>query len=286
VKQETRDVQGMLDAWEDFDCSITEAKVVEVIAQAAASVLEAESSNVKVEGSDSWNWEAGYKSVDPGWYSPAAEEEGTTAIKQEDMEFNPLVSSRSHQHGRQPIAIPAPSTSSPMSPLSSLSSQFSSLSHSESPAKPLAQNNEYAWADAELLGPDSVHQQEPEGDWQDGDKQFATVRPRARTAPSTTPFFTKPTSPSMTSPQRDLPECSNPALRPDPAPASSSISQSLTSLIQSMSTTSTSPSWLPAPCISPHETRCEGTGLTDVVLVHTCQPCTPAISATQVEGMF
>jgi len=295
VKQETRDVQGMLDAWEDFDCSAADAKVVEVIAQAAASVLEVEStSNVKVEALDSWGWEAGYKTADPKWYSPTlGEEEGPANIKQEDMEFNPLMSSSSYQHGRQPIAIPA--ASSPISPLSSLSSRFSSLSHSESPmADSLFRNSELTWADVELLGPDSIHQQEFEGEWQDGGRQFATVRPRAKTAPSITPFFTKPTPTSFTSPQapqREMLEASSIAtlVQPEPAPISS-ISQSLSSLIQSIATNSqnsVSPSslWLQPPCISPHETRCDGTGYADVVVVHTCQPCMPAISATQVEGI-
>jgi hypothetical protein len=50
VKQEPGDVQGMLDAWEDFDCSIADAKVVQVVAEAAAGVVDAEStSKVKVE---------------------------------------------------------------------------------------------------------------------------------------------------------------------------------------------------------------------------------------------
>jgi hypothetical protein len=41
----------------------------------------------------------------------------------------------------------------------------------------------------------------------------------------------------------------------------------------------------PPACISPQETRCNGWS-SDMVVVHTCLPCTPSISATQVEGEF
>ncbi|KAF7338449.1 hypothetical protein MVEN_02070800 [Mycena venus] len=78
-------------------------------------------------------------------------------------------------------------------------------------------------------------------------------------------------------------------VRPDP-PAL--VTQSLASLIQAMSMNSPTSAVPPASfsalhppaCISPQETRCNGWS-SDMVVVHTCLPCTPSISATQIEGI-
>lgn len=246
VKEEPRDVQGMLDAWEDVDCTVAGAKVAEVIAQAAASgVLDAKSStNVKTEDFDAWDWESNY--YHQTWYSPI--EEGLR-IKQEDFDLDSLLRGTTLP-GSFPGSVPGPS--SPVTPITSLSSF--PYPDSSSPGSPPRQESD-----------DTDH--------------FATIRSRSRTLPSLTAF--------LPGPRREPSSSSNST--PESAPPSTpSGTQSLASLIQSMSMsspTAVAPSslLLPPPCISPQETR-GGTLSSDVVVVHTCQPCTPAVSATQVEG--
>jgi hypothetical protein len=90
VKEEINDVQGMLDAWEDFDSSVAGAKVVEVIAQAAAHALESEStSKVKMESLDSWSWDSSQSTPNDDWYA-ASDGEIATRIKQEDLDIDML----------------------------------------------------------------------------------------------------------------------------------------------------------------------------------------------------
>jgi hypothetical protein len=52
---------------------------------------------------------------------------------------------------------------------------------------------------------------------------------------------------------------------------------------------STSIASAPQPCVSPLQTRCvpspsTGAPPAEKVVVHTCQPCHPAITATHMEG--
>ncbi|KAF9466298.1 hypothetical protein BDZ94DRAFT_1306292 [Collybia nuda] len=257
VKVEPTDVQGMLEAWEDFDSSMAGAKVVEVITQAAASVLEAETKRVKVEALDSWNWESGYPLQNQEWY-PSSDELGPP-IKQEDFEFDNLLYSTDLHLSPSPI--------SPGSQLSSF--------HPDSPST-YSSGTEVSHYDNE---------------WYRRGDQFATVRPRAHTTASSFSAFTGSTSSAWTSPEtpsRDTAGASKPENLT--LPSTPALSLSLATLIQSMSMnspTSVAPSHLvlPPPCISPNETRCEANSLPDVVVVHTCQPCTPAISATQIEGI-
>ncbi|KAF7295085.1 hypothetical protein MIND_01046800 [Mycena indigotica] len=87
----------------------------------------------------------------------------------------------------------------------------------------------------------------------------ATLRPRSKTLPPLSAYF------------------SSPVLRPQQPPPL--VTHSLTSLIQSMSVSS------PA-CVSPQETRCEGS-TSQPVVVHPRLPTpnSPAIIATQLEGI-
>lgn len=258
VKEEPTDVQGMLEAWEDFDSNMAGAKVVEVITQAAASVLEAETKRVKVEALDSWSWDSGYPSQNQEWY-PSSDELGPP-IKQEDFEFDNLL----HPGDLYP--------SSPISP----GSQFSSFSSSDPPS-------------AHFSGTEALTF---DNEWHGRGNQFATLRPRAQTVASSFSFFS---APPLTPPSSfTLPQTPSRAGTSKPEnltlPSTPALSLSLATLIQSMSMnspTSVIPSSLvlPPPCISPHETRCEANTPPDVVVVHTCQPCTPSISATQIEGM-
>ncbi|KAG5639619.1 hypothetical protein H0H81_010821 [Sphagnurus paluster] len=103
------------------------------------------------------------------------------------------------------------------------------------------------------------------------DGPYATLRPRAKTQshPATFSLYPDPPRPELSS--------------------ISPASHSLITLIQSMSMNSptVAPSSLllmPPSCISPHETR--GSSSSEAVVVHTCQPCTPAITATQIEGPY
>ncbi|TFK42883.1 hypothetical protein BDQ12DRAFT_644791 [Crucibulum laeve] len=275
VKEEPRDVQGMLDAWEDFDSSIADAKVAEVIAQAAATVLDAEVlGKVKVEALDTWDWDSNQRlSTSPEWgVSPMDE----PMVKQEDLDIDSLF----------PASSSFADSSSPLSPISSLSSQFSAFSYADSP---LAHRGSHRYDEDDV--PSTA-------------RPSTASRPRAKTVPARSPFF-KPTD-SVASTSYSLPPTSHADSIASPLdlvasesnsllPPPLSATQTLATLIQSMSvhspTTSTPPSFSPQPppaCVSPQETRCKSSfssAPSDVVVVHTCQPCAPTITATQIEDI-
>ncbi|KAK7015018.1 hypothetical protein R3P38DRAFT_2998982 [Favolaschia claudopus] len=201
---------------------------------------------VKVEPVDSWDWSA--DSVPRVW------DDDDSLVKQED-DLDSL--SSSFDNYRDPV----PGPSSPLSPNSSFSI--------ESPRRasdPVAL--------ASLQGSDITDSQI---DWLALETSksvgMGTVRPRAKTVPSSlNSFFSAPAPPLV--------------VKPDP-PA-----LSLASLIQAMSMNSPTSAVHPAPsfssqapaCISPQDTRCNGWNA-EMVVVHTCLPCTPSISATQIEGI-
>ncbi|KAF8633757.1 hypothetical protein AX17_004411 [Amanita inopinata Kibby_2008] len=87
VKDEPHDVQGMLDAWDNFDNSIADVKVVEVLAKAAASVLETRDV-FKSNETDIWGFE-NYMSPDEWYYSPLEQRH----IKHEDLDIGKLFDS-------------------------------------------------------------------------------------------------------------------------------------------------------------------------------------------------
>jgi hypothetical protein len=135
-------------------------------------------------------------------------------------------------------------------------------------------------------------------------RDWAAIRPRSRTVPS-------PLSAQSSSSMSSSSKSSSPFSLPDPVPIRHSISTgspsnstqsrnesflpstALATLLQSMSVTGngTYPSLSispPQPCVSPLQTRCvpsplSGT-LAEKVVVHTCQPCHPAVTATHMEG--
>lgn len=198
---------------------------------------------VKVEAIDAWNWQTGYDTAGRHW----GDEDDL--IKQED-DLDSL--SSSFDNFRDPL----PGPSSPLSPLTS-SAPFSDLI---SPRRV---------SDSSWRGSDTPELES------DGN-QFSTVRPRAKTAPSLSSFFSAPGPFVAASP---------PAAKPDPPLL---VTQTLATLIQTMSMNSPTPvsprHTFQPPCISPQDTRCNGWS-SDLVVVHTCLPCTPAISATQIEGI-
>ncbi|KAF8964659.1 hypothetical protein BDZ97DRAFT_1904331 [Flammula alnicola] len=231
VKEEPRDVQGMLAAWEDFD---TNHAVAEVLSKA----LEVDARpKVKLEPLDPWDWDANH-AVE--WAS-----EETARVKQEDFAVDSLF------------------PPSPLSPLSSLASQFAAFSYSDT--QPGSE------ADDDLS------------------RIYPTVRPRARTVPAPSPFLpTASSSSSLSPPPLTRQSVSSSSSREPSVP-----STALVTLLQSMSVdTSTTESCSnfalppPTPCVSPLQTRCQPTfSQNRPVVVTTCQPCKPAISATQIEDI-
>ena len=263
VKEEINDVQGMLEAWEDFDSSVAGAKAVEVISQAAAHALENEStSKVKTESLDSWSWDSPHTALNDDWFAPS-DGEVTTRIKQEDFDIDTLL-------------YPETLTSDLRSPRSFGASSPLTLS-----MRPLT--------DSPPPPTDSRDQR------QASTKHYVTVRPRAKTVPTPFSFFTDPTRlPPTLSASRPTPPPELLGMSKSPAELispTSPVSHSLAFLIQSMSmnsptTVAATSRVLPPPCISPLDTRRKGNAPSEaVVVVHTCQPCAPAISATQIEGM-
>ncbi|KAF8163008.1 hypothetical protein B0H34DRAFT_303935 [Crassisporium funariophilum] len=246
VKEEPRDVQGMLDAWEDFDSSV---RVAEVIAAAVHKV--------KVEPLDPWDWDSGVHSEWPS--------EDTTRVKQEDFAVDSLFP-------------PGPS-----SPISSLSSQFSAFSYSNSPSPGQTTDNGTPELDEEFLH----------------STKYSTVRPRAKTVPAPAIFFdaptpTAPSSFTLPPPMPITRQTSSPGAREPSVPSTALVTllQSMsvnTSAVVSSSSSSTLNIPPPTPCVSPLQTRClpPSSSVPSVpkVVVHTCQPCTPAISATQIEDI-
>ena len=243
VKEEPRDVQGMLDAWDDFDSTIADARVAEVIAKAVFDMDE--KAKIKLEAVDPWDWDSNTR-LNLDWPS-----EEIAHIKQEDFGIDSLF----------PPSVPGPS-----SPLSPHSSEFSSFLSSPSNPAPVSE--------------------EP------SEQKYATVRPRAKTVPVPSAFFqavVPASSFSAPSPRQPLTAAPSDTLSRD----SSGSSTSLVKLLQSMSVITTPNSILnsniispPTPCISPLQTRCQPFPTAPKVVVHTCQPCNPAISATQIEGMW
>lgn len=197
VKQESRDVegvQGMLDHWEPLDSNIDGNKVIEVVAKAAAGLVDEASSvtKVKVEELEPWDWDDSYGSSNADWYRSSEDEMEAINIKQEDVEPESAFVS-----GNESLRSPAEDdyvSYSPLSPLPSFTSQSyisMGLSASAPSISGLRRQSELAWKDVELLGPDSVHPHEFEdGEWQEG-QGSTTVRMRAKTQPSLPTFEAK-----------------------------------------------------------------------------------------------
>jgi hypothetical protein len=287
VKQEPRDgegVQGMLDHWEPLDSNIDGNRVVEVITKAAAGLIDESSmSKVKVEELECWDWEETYGSGNPDWYRQSEDVGESQHIKQEDIESDDALVS-----GDDTVLSPA--SYSPLSPLSGLAPQSSPVLSVSAPSiSGLRRHSELTWKDVELLGPDSVHPHEFEdGEWPKGSAS-ATIRARAKTQPSL-PTFEAARNFSSLSTQLQQPSVENstsfePVDIERPPKASSTILSLSTSGAQMQNIQPLPSSTVASPSVStipPKKMKIDD----DVVVVHTCQPCTPIISATQVEGVF
>lgn len=268
VKEEPRDVQGMLEAWEGFDTSIAEKNIESFLGK--TGLANVENTAVKVETPDPWGWEDG---VTNAWSS----EDPMVGIKQEDCGIGMFES-----------FLAPPTTIGPSITLPPISTQFS-WSDASSPPQVTDEPTDYYYPEKYVQSRD-----------------WAAIRPRSRTVPS-------PLSAQSSSSMSSSSKSSSPFSLPDPVPIRHSISTgspsnstqsrnepflpstALATLLQSMSVTGsgTYPSLSispPQPCVSPLQTRCvpsplSGT-LAEKVVVHTCQPCHPAVTATHMEGQF
>lgn len=226
VKEEPRDLQGMLDAWEDYDSNIAGSRAVEVLAKALDT---ADNHAVKIETTDPWSWDSTWGSDEP-------------RIKQEDLGFDSFL----------------PGPSSPLSPISSLSSQFAS----------------FTWSDIS-----SSSSRVCEEDI----KHPGSVRPRSKTVPSSSIEQVLPSTLSRHSVSSGPPK----SIFGDASVSSSH----LTILLQSMSVNIATPSIAgprPQPCVAPLQTRClpsdSNSPAAEKIIVRTCQPCDPPITAVHMEG--
>ncbi|PPQ89070.1 hypothetical protein CVT25_006442 [Psilocybe cyanescens] len=293
VKEEPRDVQGMLDAWEDFDTSVADARVADVLAKALELEFEGGADGqkkfrVKMEeplllDSDPWIWDAAVED------STGAQMVGM-AIKQED-DFD--------VHSLFPLSPPGPS-----SPLSSLSAQFAAFSTSTSTYSDSASPATFTLGGSESPRPEMGMRMgaELEEKWD----RYGTVRPRAKTVPAPMPFFhhqkTMNAGSSSVPPPQSLtrsPSQDSAAAHAHPTnlarfyqPISVNTAAIISGASQlgevgsrtgSGSGSSSLPP--PTPCVSPLQTRCQPVSPPSPVVVTTCQPCKPAISATQIEDI-
>lgn len=288
VKEEPRDVQGMLDAWDHFDSSVADAKVVEVIAQAAASLNPDTiggsanlASRVKVESQDPWDWEAPF-GQNQEWGIGMGEE--TIRIKQEDFDLGidslfPSVGDDSFELEDESLErecedvqatirraktaplsqthistifpnSPSPSTSysAPPQPMRAAIStgSVSSSSHPLTLPPPMSPG---AAALVQLIQALSV--QSP----------------------------TTPTTGCIPPPVESSPQPPTPPPPPSVPPSSLVLTPTIPS------------SPCPQACVSPQAIKASpnlgpAKGEAEGIVVHTCQPCKPPISATQIEGKF
>jgi hypothetical protein len=262
VKQEPQDVQGMLEEWEDFDSTLTGAKRPDVNADPWVE----STSKIKVEEPENTGWDILFDNVTPEWFDQMMDlQDSAKSIKQEEEEAT-LTSA--------PIPC-AQALSSPLSPLSSVSSQSSSFFGGMSPdATTIRSSSELLWKDVELLGPDSIHPQEFEEGWQGCTSRSNTLRARAKTSPNLPAFLPKPKPLSFAPPLQ----------HPGPLPSVSDSTRTSTlpsALTRSLAQLQDKPS---GPSSPRQRSAGDDEHSDDVVVVHTCQPCTPTVSATQVEG--
>ncbi|KAI0062382.1 hypothetical protein BV25DRAFT_1804163 [Artomyces pyxidatus] len=268
VKREESDfISGELNRWDAADSTNTVVRVVSRYASTDTSV------RVKEEEVDSWNFDT-FGAPNPSTYELEGEGD-PLAIKQEEEEFIPSL-----------ITVPLCSTDelpetdlvcgSPLTPLSAFSpsSEVGEMRWSS-----LRRPSELLWKDADILGPDSILPQElEEGEWDSRKPSVEGGAPTSSRSASEAPSVPSaaPDTPSADSddPQEDVPTTPPSTISSLPswrAPISVTTSESLVppsgrSVLQPT-----------------QEERPKAQG--EAVVVHTCEPCTPAVSATQLEGV-
>ncbi|KAI6167070.1 hypothetical protein EDD17DRAFT_1542752 [Pisolithus thermaeus] len=272
IKQEPQDVRVMLDLWEDVDCTPPNPSTV------SSATVRLPPDDVKTDEFEFWEWE-----FESSWSGAAHlhEDMCSTDIKVDIGESRNLsapfsllgasyspgpgfpvspcssltASSSSFHSSVSPVSDVDTDSSSqwPMLPSPSLSPPYSSGFTSCSVARVSCADGSLAWQDTELLGPDSVHPDEFEEGWADfGKGSNGTC---SRSARLHSKFSSRRTA--STSAERE-----------------NQIVRSTEAGPQSTAITDARP--------VPPSSRVMAS---DAVVVHTCQPCTPGIIATQVEGI-
>ncbi|KZT03495.1 uncharacterized protein LAESUDRAFT_761846 [Laetiporus sulphureus 93-53] len=285
VKQESNDVGGILEAWDHLDTTAADRKAVAI----TSGKLSAEVMRPKMESLDSWLYECfGSMSTDDLVYGNG--ESDLSRIKQEDIEaavpfFDGLLPDCT-----SPAHHASPRSSSPV-PTTPFSEDFLAQRH----------NSDMQWRDAELLGPDSVEPHDLDaGEWSEGWRtnehaaEAATAGARAvvnanRESNGTSPQSTRvgPLLPPLNLAPSD-------SQIKHGAPVFDVTSPTLLSSLTSLSIhTPTSPEALRKDPFGPpdakaplQERRLPDLLSDDMSVVHTCQPCEPAISARQLEGVI
>ena len=248
VKQEPTDMKGILDAWEDFDF-ICDPK------SAAATAFHLDPiSKVKVE--DPWDWQSLSQAGSSDAYPPILGLDESPNVKLEDVD---------------------------------LDSRFAFFDGLASPLFGSDFGMASDWPPLPLFSPSAPPDRRHSETWNDFDERYSPAQ-TSKSLPSLAPIASELPAPHV---RRNL-HASTPStastIRPDEQdPSSPSQTTSiLTSLVQSMTMTSLEPpndTIAPSSLIKPPSEVGAHDVLSGVVVVHTCQPCVPAVSATQIEGI-
>lgn len=261
VKQEPQDVGSILAAWEHEEELATQAHVLSIVAQACAS--HCISPRVKKEEDEPWLWHD---------YSTPSDEfvhtlDGDAVrIKQEEEEIMlPPIDYGSSPPVLSPATLysPLPSPSTPHdSPV--VESYLPSRYFSEPP-----------WQDAELLGPDSVKL----NDLDDGIWQVGCPRQERRSCPDVlqpVEHHVRPQSEEPISPRESHEDVCPQADAACPQAPSELCSPHVT--VDSVTSAASNSPQLEVEDAHPvHASH--------PVVVRTCEPCQPAICATELEGI-
>lgn len=262
AKREPKDIQGLLHVWDEYDVTVADRKVLDVVTQAAAAGLDGCSTQSEFDNVGLWRWDDDFIQCVTHEFS-GDQQEPAVIVKHEDVD---------------PIALPRPSArfGSPLicdSPLSPLSTYSPAGSPRDATTDSTVQRHpsELVWQDADLLGPDSVQPDDLEdGIWCDGEIPRSSKRDPSNLENEPQPQISsedmKPDNSGpgcddtvdevVLSPQGGSQDSPSSIIVSDPPPPPTVIAKS-----------------------APDPDDFEGP-----VVVHTCQPCVPAICATELEG--
>ena len=269
VKQEPcDDMRRVLDEWEHLDNGFDSMKVMEVVTQAAAG-LEVSSNMVKVEESDHWEYDS-HDAPSPTPFDLPGDDETYHVPLKEEAHTPSLIMGYSSTFSPDDDGLIC---GSPLTPLSVVSpiSEIGEMRWAT-----MRRPSELMWKDAELLGPDSIPPHElEEGDWDSKKSRSQTLDP----VPS---IRAVSEAPSDMSPFPDTPSAESDDTQDEVPPTPPTFASPLPLWRPSQPTLSSSRADVgPRPSPSLEQKGVQ----TDVVVVDTCEPCSPAVTATQVEGM-
>ncbi|KAK7693280.1 hypothetical protein QCA50_002847 [Cerrena zonata] len=264
VKQEPRDVRSLLEAWDDFDINIspTDMKVLDVVARAAQDVNTPSNHPLKVEPVDTWDWE-GFGAAESSSFTDTLGTDEYLTIKQE--EDDPSLSFDSIEPleniCQSPLS-PSPSSSAASSPCDYYSEN---VVESRRPS---------LWHDAEILGPDSVKLNDlEEGAWHSS----SAIQKEAHIEPSRPAY--------LTSSQCHVPPSISEQASSSFATTSSSLPTPLSHAVSHSPMPKSKPQLHPVQVSARETDYSVQSDPEEPVIVHTCQPCVPAICATELEGV-